>query len=219
MKVNTDGVLLGALADVDETQSILDIGTGTGVISLMLAQRQPNALVDAVEIDEAAAATAAKNFKAAPFESRLTAYHASFKDFFEQHPARKYDLIVSNPPFHLNSLKSTGKEKAMARHAGDEFFKELMGLVPRHLTAHGRLILILPEQAASLTKILAVGAGLCLQQIIHILSYPHSIPHREIIIFGVTDKNAGIKQFTIYAEEKRYSAQYRTVLSNFLTIF
>src|ERR1700761_2572209 len=106
MKINTDGVLLGAMASAGNAANILDIGTGTGVIALMLAQRFADAKIDAVEIDEMAAQTASRNFESSVFAGRLTVYPASFEKYFDEHPARKYDLIVSNPPFYIDSLKS-----------------------------------------------------------------------------------------------------------------
>ena len=106
MKINTDGVLLGALVEADHPKSILDIGTGTGVIALMLAQRFANAQIDAVEIDPSAAETARRNFANSPFAERLNLFPVGFGEFFDQYPDKKYDLVVSNPPFYINSLKS-----------------------------------------------------------------------------------------------------------------
>ena len=111
MKINTDGVLLGAMAGADDSQTILDIGTGTGVIALMLAQRSANAKVDAVEIDTDAAQTAERNFKGSPFADRLNIFPWSFEDYFDRFTTLKYDLIVSNPPFYIASLKSPAIRK------------------------------------------------------------------------------------------------------------
>src|ERR1700761_5120599 len=92
MKINTDGVLLGALAEADQPKTILDIGTGTGVIALMLAQRFADAQIDAVEIDPMAAQTAGSNFINSPYAERLNIYPVGFEQFFEQNPDKKYDL-------------------------------------------------------------------------------------------------------------------------------
>ncbi|MEM1216825.1 MAG: methyltransferase, partial [Bacteroidota bacterium] len=105
MKVGTDGVLLGAWAPVAEVQTILDIGTGTGLIALMLAQRQPAALVTGVEIDAAAAVQAQANAEASPFRERMTVAAQSIQDFTDQQDAR-FDLIVSNPPFFSGGVLS-----------------------------------------------------------------------------------------------------------------
>jgi tRNA1Val (adenine37-N6)-methyltransferase len=111
MKINTDGVLLGALAQAENPKHILDIGTGTGVIALMLAQRFTTAKIDAVEIDIIAAETAGTNFKNSPFSDRVTVFPKNFESFFDDNRERKYDLIISNPPFHINSLESPKAKK------------------------------------------------------------------------------------------------------------
>src|ERR1700761_1918790 len=92
MKINTDGVLLGAMAAAENPKTILDIGTGTGVIALMLAQRYTDAQIDAVEVDEYAAQTAGRNFEAFPFSKRPTIYPTDFESYFVRFPERKYDL-------------------------------------------------------------------------------------------------------------------------------
>ncbi|MDB5138484.1 MAG: methyltransferase protein, partial [Mucilaginibacter sp.] len=106
MKINTDGVLLGAIIEANGSERVLDIGTGTGVIALMLAQKYVNAKIDAVEIDADAAQTAERNFKGSPFAERLKLYASGFESYFDQCPDCKYDLILSNPPFYIDSLKS-----------------------------------------------------------------------------------------------------------------
>ena len=121
MKINTDGVLAGALSENEDPRFILDIGTGTGVIALMLAQRFASAKIDAVEIDQQAAEAAETNFLNSPFAHRLHCYSSSFEDFFSASTI-KYDLIVSNPPFFIGSLQNPDKRKSMARHASHDFF-------------------------------------------------------------------------------------------------
>src|ERR1700756_535530 len=106
MKINTDGVLLGAMAGHANPLRILDIGTGTGVIALMLAQRFGNAQIDAVEIDAIAAETAARNFQNSDFCAQLHIHPVGITDYFEANAGEKFNLIVSNPPFYINSLES-----------------------------------------------------------------------------------------------------------------
>src|SRR5690606_30727897 len=132
MKINTDGVLLAAMATADFPTRILDVGTGTGVISLMLAQRFPSATIDAIEIDVKAADTARGNFEESPFSDRLTSY-AMALDKFE--PKAGYDLIVSNPPFFLNSLRNNDSRKGMARHTDMGFFDQLLARSQQWLVA------------------------------------------------------------------------------------
>src|SRR5688500_7905364 len=105
MKVNTDAALLGSIAHSDDVKTILEIGTGTGVIALMLAQRYPDAIIDAVEIDEKTALTAELNFRNSPFADRIQLIKSSFADHYSHVGGKMYDLIVSNPPYFINSLR------------------------------------------------------------------------------------------------------------------
>lgn len=115
MKVGTDGVLLGAWATGGH--HILDIGTGTGVVALMMAQRFPSADIDAIEVDHDAAEQATDNVRQSPFASRVTVTHTALQNF---HPSAPYDSIVCNPPYFLNSLKAPEASRSLARHAGDD---------------------------------------------------------------------------------------------------
>ena len=219
MKINTDGVLLGAMAEADNPGSILDIGTGTGVIALILAQRFTSAQIDAVEIDPSAAHTATKNFANSTFAARLKIFSTDFQCFFKDHPSKKYDIIISNPPFHLNALKSTQANKSLAKHTGQFFFEDLIEGIKAHLTEKGLLWLILPSEASSLVKKLALQLGLCLQQIITIHSFENDIPHREIIVISLQNIKIKNSRFVIYDEPKVYSKMYVNTLKDFFTIF
>ncbi|MFA6086205.1 tRNA1(Val) (adenine(37)-N6)-methyltransferase [Mucilaginibacter sp.] len=219
MKINTDGVLLGALTEANDPQSILDIGTGTGVIALMLAQRFTSAKIDAVEIDEDAAETARENFNNSPFIYRIIAYTTGFESFFEQYPHKKFDLIVSNPPFFLNSLESPGIKKNLARHTDEGFYKKLITAVAEHLTETGTCQLILPVPTANLVKGLLPECQLHLQKQISICSFPDDAPHREILIIGNTQTGIIKKTFVIYDHPKVYSVAYQNTLKEFFTIF
>lgn len=219
MKINTDGVLLGAIAGEGEPLSILDIGTGTGVIALMLAQRFTNAKIDAVEIDEQAAATAKNNFSNSPFENRLTLYANGFEQFFEDHPKKRYDLILSNPPFYINSLQSPGVKINLAKHAADGFFEKLISIIATQLTERGLCWLILPVDTSVFVKSLALQHNLHPQKIITVHSFKDDIAHREILAFGKSDAQTTTDKFVIYSDLKVYTATYREVLKDFLTIF
>jgi len=219
MKINTDGVLLGALAGADKPLSILDIGTGTGVIALMLAQRFPDARIDAVEVDESAAITAERNFKGSPFADRLRLFPVGFADFFGNHPDKKYDLIVSNPPFYINSLQSPGVKKNLAKHAGDGFFEGLIEAVASHLTENATCWLVLPIDTAEVVKTLAAKYRLYPQKIIKVHSFKNDKPHREILALGFDASQLEDERLVIYDEPKVYSGQYQEILKDFLTIF
>ncbi|SDI28069.1 tRNA1Val (adenine37-N6)-methyltransferase [Mucilaginibacter gossypii] len=219
MKINTDGVLLGAIAGDGHPLNILDIGTGTGVIALMLAQRFTDAKIDAVEIDEQAAATAKSNFGNSPFKNRLTLYANGFEQFFEDYPEKRYDLIVSNPPFYINSLQSPGVKTNLAKHAADGFFEKLISVVATQLTEQGICWLILPVDTSALVKNLALQSGLYLQKTISIHSFKDDTAHREILAFGKNNTHMITGKFVIYSEPNVYTETYRGVLKNFLTIF
>lgn len=219
MKINTDGVLLGAMANGKSIKNILDIGTGTGVIALMLAQRFADADIQAVEIDVQAAQTAGNNFKDSLFPERLTVYPGSFELFFEENSDRKYDLIVSNPPFYINSLLSPAESKILAKHADTAFFKRLIEMTSQQLNPGGAFWLILPISTADVVKEQARHYCLYLQRSISIRSYPESEPHREILVFGLRETETEQKQFVIYKELKQYSDEYQELLKDFFTIF
>lgn len=146
MKVGTDGVLLGAWADMESAQNILDIGTGTGVIALMLAQRSQNTegvKIHAVEIDEAAAEQAQDNFKEAPFSERLAVFPLSIQDF-AQKTHTKYDLIVSNPPFFTGGTLNTNGDKTNVRHTVKLPHGDLLNATRELLAKSGKFCVILP---------------------------------------------------------------------------
>jgi len=219
MKINTDGVLLGVLADADHPKSILDIGTGTGVIALMLAQRFADAKIDAVEIDQSAAETARRNFQNSSFSNRLTIYPSGFVEFFNQHPDKKYDLIVSNPPFYINSLKSPEVKKELAKHADKLFFEELLSSVSMHISEFGILYMILPVETAQMVDSLAVKHQLKIQKKIFIHSFSESKPHRVVVAYGFEKTSAIAERFVIYESPKTYTEQYREAFKDFFTIF
>ena len=152
MKVGTDGVLLGAWAECEGARRILDIGTGTGVIALQMAQRNPTAQVQAVEIDETAARRARANFDNSPWAERLEVEQTPVQEFS---PAEKFDLIISNPPYFVDSLLPPDAKRSTARHTHDLTFEELDRAVCRLLAENGKFALILPvtefEKYLSLT--------------------------------------------------------------------
>ena len=154
MKVGTDGVLLGAWADCDGAKRILDIGTGTGVIALMLAQRNSQAAIYAVEIDETATKRARANFDMSPWAERLTVENCAVQEFV---PSEKFDLIISNPPYFVDSLLPPDAKRSTARHTHDLSFEELDKAVVRLLANDGRFALILPtaefEKYLSITQL------------------------------------------------------------------
>lgn len=219
MKINTDGVLLGAMAGNNNPSSILDIGTGTGVIALMLAQRFLSSNITAVEMDEAAAQTAKLNFSNSQFDDRLQVHAQSFQHYFTEHSSQRFDLIVSNPPFYIQSLRSPAERKAMAKHADNGFFEELIKGITLHLTVDGEGWLIAPLNTVSLMLQSAKQNGLYLQRAVDISSYPKAEPHRRVIVLGRKQTPVITTRLCIYDAPGVYNAEYQALLSAFLTVF
>lgn len=217
MKINTDGVLLGAMATAEAPRRILDIGTGTGVIALMLAQRFPHATIDAIEIDPEAAETAARNFDRSPFARQLAGYPVGLVDF---EPKGSYGLIVSNPPYFLDSLKSPDPRKSTARHTDWAFFDQLLAFANDWLEAAGSLQLVLPVSLAEELCQRAVQAfGLARQWEVDIHSFGGEPAVRRIVSIGKQAMAIAKPPFVIYARRGEYSEAYRALLQDFFLAF
>lgn len=141
MKVGTDGVLLGAWSALNNSKHILDIGTGTGVIALMLAQRTKLSTIDAVEIEQEAFEDATENIASSPWSDRIRVHHSPIQDFISVTP---FDLIVSNPPYFQNSFKPPDAKRGIARHTQQLTFPELLNIAKKFLVPSGKLSIILP---------------------------------------------------------------------------
>ena len=152
MKVNTDGVLLGAWADVDRAKRILDIGTGTGVIALMMAQKNELATIDAIDVDEDAYQEAKENFETSLWSSRLQTFHSSLQTF---EPGKKYEVIISNPPYFIDDYKTGKAKKDVAKHSTELNYVDLLSGINRLLDEHGKVFLVIPLFNFERVKILA----------------------------------------------------------------
>ena len=143
MKVGTDGVLLGSWVQPGNVERILDIGTGTGLIALMMAQKS-NAVVDAIDIDEDATRQAEENFSLSPWPERLNAWHQSVQEF-AAYTRHRYDLIVSNPPYFMGAHPAPSEARNLARHMDEALsIEELAECVKKLLKPDGRFCVILP---------------------------------------------------------------------------
>src|SRR4051794_14751191 len=147
MKVCTDACLFGAWVTEEvksknlKIRNVFDIGTGTGLLPLMFAQKNPSAIIDAVEIDEAASLQAKENFEASPWRESLHIYNTSIQYF---HTKKKYDLIISNPPFFENDLKSTDIKRNLALHSSELSWEELLDIIKKLLKEDGLFAVLLP---------------------------------------------------------------------------
>ena len=185
MKVGTDGVLLGAWAQGG--MRILDIGTGTGLIALMMAQRFPQAHIDAIEVDPQALEDAHVNIESSPFHDRIKLIHSSLQyykpNLFPLNVDNVYDAIISNPPYFINSLKNPLQERTVARHTVTLTPKELLQHASRLLKDEGILSIIIPSDNKVIIESEAVLCGLSTTKIINIKTKPSKYPKRCMIEF------------------------------------
>lgn len=183
MKVGTDGVLLGAWCPVDGARRVLDVGTGCGVIALMVAQRNSEAVIDAIDIDRDAVDEAMVNFNRSPWSNRLT---ASNRDFNTMNAADRYDLIVSNPPFFTNGVLPTGDARTIARHSHALTYRQLIEGASQMLTHDGSLAFITPADAESDIIEAASFASMPIKRLTRVLSVEGGNPKR--ILWLLTSK-------------------------------
>ncbi|KGE15259.1 tRNA1(Val) (adenine(37)-N6)-methyltransferase [Sphingobacterium deserti] len=217
MKINTDGVILGASAFHYDAQRILDVGTGTGVIALMLAQRHPAAFVDAVEIDQGASAQAGYNFQRSRFSGRLRSINSAFQ---ELQPEECYDLIVSNPPFYTNSLHNPDPRKKLAKHADELFFESLLDFVGKYLSPDGKFQCILPGSLADLmVRQMLPGRELYLEHDLSISSYMGETPIRNLLSIGKIPSKSLQDELQIYESRGEHTAAYKSLLKPYFLAF
>ena len=186
MKVGTDGTLLGAwsLAPIGECR-ILDIGTGTGLIALMMAQRYPNAQITAIDIDGSAIHQAQDNVMKSPFSSQITVLQ---KDVRNMSDAQGFDAIISNPPYFVDSLSCPVPQRNTARHTDSLSYHDLMCAVSVLLKESGIFSVIIPEESVSRLESEANVNGMFKSRIFHIHTTPRKTPKRCLIEFS---KNIG----------------------------
>ncbi len=213
MKVGTDGVLLGSWADVQNTKNILDIGAGTGLIALMLAQRS-DAQITAVEIEENAASEAMLNVSKSPWKDRVKVNLISIQKFANQ-VEDKFDLIVSNPPFFSNSFKSVDTSRTMARHTDSLTYSELILCSSRLLQPDGRLAVILPCEASVIFQQQAMAAGFNLQQKANVQPKPGKVCNRVLLSFGKKKAPLVEENLSIYNEDGTWSESYKELTRDF----
>lgn len=204
MKVCTDACLFGAwVADHFKRQphppdSILDIGAGTGLLSLMLAQKLPFARIDAVELEEAAAEQAAENVEASPWSDRVQVLQGDIRTI---HLGKQYDCIISNPPFFSNDLKSPSAERNLALHSESLSLPELFSKAFTVLTPDGKLALLLPAAREAEAISLAASHNLWPENITHVQQTPTHPNFRVILLFG-REKNRSLKIPSSFAREQ-----------------
>jgi tRNA1Val (adenine37-N6)-methyltransferase len=214
MKVGTDGVLLGAWVNLENVSTILDIGTGSGLIALMLAQRTEMTRVDAIEIENEAVAQALENVSISPWKSRISIVHTSLQEFVNA--GRKYDLVVSNPPYFSNSLRAAEMKRTIARHDQKLSYSELLEGIHRLLLPEGRFGVILPAAALNSVTTLAENAGLFPHRITSVKPVPEKMANRILAEFSYSKKEPLISEIMIEEYGRHnYSEEYIALTKDF----
>lgn len=211
MKVGTDGVLLGAWCSVEDyPDSILDIGSGTGVISLMIAQRSDAMTIDAVELDESAYEQTVANFEASDWGDRLYCYNATFQEFADEigEEEETYDLIVSNPPFYTDEFETEDKARNKARFTSSLSFEELILGVSKILSEKGKFSVIIPfKEEESFIKI-AKENNLFLNKICRVQGTEMSEIKRCLMEFSFIETEIKEEHLIIEIERHKYTEDY-----------
>lgn len=216
MKVCTDACLFGAWMtekiDTDErtVSKILDIGTGTGLLSLMLAQKT-TAIIDAIELDEEAAAQAANNFELSPWKERLQVIQG---DVCKVNLGRKYDLIISNPPFFENDLKSADSKRNLALHGEALEWDALLAVISKHLSPDGKFGALLPYHRKKAFEKLAWEAGFFTEEEVSVKQTPVHPYFRAMLLFGKDNLPTRFASFII-REGDQYTNEFAGLLKDY----
>ena len=211
LKVGTDAMVLGALIETTNEKSALDIGTGTGVLALMLAQKNSTILVDAIEIDAASCVDANLNFSNSNWKERLNLIKSDFLDYSF---SNQYDLIVSNPPFYVNGLESPNERIAQSKHAKELNFETLFDRVNQLLSSEGSFWLIYPFEIHGFVETIAGENELFPTQLIEIQGKPNR-PTRMLSCYNKIASPIMREIFVIRDEEGNYSPKYIEATSEF----
>lgn len=214
MKVCTDACLFGSLLPVIDKGNALDIGAGTGLLSLMYAQKNNNGVVDSVEIDKAAFEQAKENFLQSKWKNRLHIFNESIQTFAEKQQ-KEYDIIFSNPPFFENDLKSDNPHRNLALHSTQLSLQELIIIGKKLLTREGVFCVLLPYTRNDYFEQLAVKEQLFLQKKISISQTPRHAFFRSILFFGKKETPAAKEEITIKAEDGKYSLKFVQLLKDY----
>ena len=215
MKVGTDGVLLGAWVSLDSNiQKILDIGSGTGVIGLMLAQRNSEAQIDAIEIEENAFEQSVENFENSDWNNRLFCYNTSLKEF-QKEIDENYDLIVSNPPFYNSTFKELDDKKALAKHTISLTYDSLLNSTSKLLSKKGTCAFIIPYDEESNFLKTAKGCTLYPKRITRVKGHKSALVKRSLIQFSFEQIQTEISELTIEIKRHVYTAAYKKLVQDF----
>ena len=208
MKVGTDGVLLGAWTSVESAHRILDIGTGTGLVALMLA----HANIVALEIDEAAVGQARENVIRSPWKERVEVVQADFRKY---RSSDKFDVIVSNPPYFVDSLECPDRQRTAARHNNSLSYEDLLEGVSGLLTENGFFTVVIPADVAERVKKIASIKKLYAVRQLNVITKPGGIPKRVLITFSFSNQECIVEELLTELARHQYSEEYMTLTRDY----
>ena len=218
LKVGTDSVLLGSLMSITgEERRLLDIGTGTGVVAIMAAQRLADAgaaypEITAIEIDAPSAEEAERNFKGCPWSHMLSARHCALQDF--RSPG-EFDLIFSNPPYFDESLRNPDPRESRARHTESLSYREVLAFASDKLAPQGRVAMILPAESETAVRRCAAGFDLNTSRVVRIRTTQKKPARRIVVEFTRTRSTPELQELTIQ-DGTAFTEEYRRIAGAFL---
>jgi tRNA1Val (adenine37-N6)-methyltransferase len=213
MKVGTDAVLLGSWVNVGQSKSILDIGTGTGIIAIMLAQKSL-AFIDAIDMDKGAFEQALENINNCPWPDRIKPFHSSLQDF-AINANKKYELIVSNPPYFVDASKAPEAARNQARHTDNLSFHDLIEGVKQLLNADGRFCMILPNKEGSDFRELALEQGLYCTELVKVKTKAEKQEKRLLMQFEFSEKLLKSSELILQLDDTIYTQNYIELTKDF----
>ncbi|APY08106.1 tRNA (adenine-N(6)-)-methyltransferase [Winogradskyella sp. J14-2] len=215
MKIGTDGVLLGSWTSVKHNPfHILDIGSGTGILSLMMAQRSYAEQIEAIEIDDDAYEQCSENFENSPWNDRLFCYHASLLEFVEE-VEDAFDLIICNPPFYSEDYKTENKSRNLARFNDAMPFKHIIYAVEHLLAEDGLFSIVIPRKEEKDFIALANTIGLFPNRILYVRGNPDADVKRSLIEFSYAEKDVEASDLIIETERHNYTKDYINLTKDF----
>jgi tRNA1Val (adenine37-N6)-methyltransferase len=212
MKIGVDSVLLGAWCNLSNVQKVLDVGCGTGILALMVAQRNNDAVIDAIELDENAATIAATNVQNSNFNNQISVFKG---DFCLYSPGSTYDCIIANPPYFEHSLQAATIQRTLARHTNALSYESLLNRSKKLLNASGHLSLILPHRAFGRFDNLARDTGFYCCEKWLVIPFPDAEPNRVLLRYGFTKTTPLVNSITVRNSDRTFSNEYKELTKEF----
>lgn len=212
LKVTTDACLFGALIETENAKSILDIGTGTGLLALMLAQKSEASCILGIEVDKHSAELAAENFSLSEWKEKMKALHADIFSWSE-HADSKFDLIVCNPPFFTSHKKNDDERKSLARHNDSLSHENLSIILSKHLSVTGKAFIMLPPNEMNAFENYCSTQNLFPEKKFVISSTEDKTPHLFIISFSFHPEKISDEKIFIHEKDRKYSKRFMELLA------